>query len=371
MPKIDAFLELGRKQGASDIHFTVGLPPLVRVDGELAPIKYRELSREETEAMLLELLEPRHREELEERSSVDFSYESSEVGRFRVNLCRQIRGLSAVCRVIPDEVVPLEQLGLPVVVESFAELSSGLVLVTGATGTGKSTTLAALIDRINRTRAATILTLEDPVEVLHRSRKSLVVQRELGSDLRSFGEGLRAALRQDPDVILVGELRDPETISLALEASETGHLVLGTLHTRSAAQTISRVLDVFPPEAHRQVSNTLAENLRAVVSQELVRAADGRGRRAAVEILVVTPAVARLVREGQTFKIPDLIQSGGGVGMQLMDRALLKLVQAGEADPDHAFELASDKRPFLPFVTAPLSSAETAVAGARAAGGGA
>ncbi len=356
MPRIDAFLKLGREQGCSDIHFTVGLPPLVRMDGELAPIKYRTLTEEETESMVTEILCGSHLEEFHQNGSVDLSYASEEVGRFRVNVCRHSRGISVVCRVIPDKVIPLSELGLPPVIINFTQLNAGLILVTGATGTGKSTTLAAFIDQINRTRNATILTLEDPVEFVHASQKSLVVQREIGSSLLSFTEGLRSALRQDPDVILVGELRDAETIALALEASETGHLVLGTLHTRGAAQTIDRILDAFPSESHNQVRNTLADNLRCILSQELVRAADGRGRRAALEILVVRPAVAQLIREGKTFQLPRVMETGRRYGMQLMDRALLNLVQAGDVDPDEAYLLAKDKRDFLPYISSPGGS---------------
>jgi twitching motility protein PilT len=359
--RIDAFLLLGREQGCSDIHFAVGLPPLVRLDGELTPIKYRNLTAEEAESILAEILDDQHRADFELRGSVDLSYTSPEAGRFRINVCRHARGIGAVCRVIPEQVVALEKLGLPPVIASFARLNAGLVLVTGATGTGKSTTLAAIIDRINHTRSAVILTLEDPVEFVHTSDKALVIQRELGTSLRNYSEGLRAALREDPDVILVGELRDAETIALALEAAETGHLVLGTLHTRGAAQTIDRILDAFPSESHNQVRNTLADNLRAVMSQELIRAADGRGRRAAMEILVNVPAVAQMIREGKTFQLQHAMETGKRFGMQLMDRELLKLVQAGDIDPDEAYLLAADKRPFLPFATS-TSGAEAALA---------
>jgi len=357
MPRIDAFLQLGREQGCSDVHLTVGLPPMARMDGDLLPIKYRDLDNEEIRAMVMEILNDVRGQELARDGSVDFSYSSPEAGRFRINVCKQARGTTVVCRVIPQEVVPLNQLGLPRVVSNFTELNSGLVLVTGATGTGKSTTLAAIIDEINTNRNVTIVTLEDPIEFVHESKQALVIQREIGTNVLSFSEGLRSALRQDPDVILVGELRDHETISLAMEASETGHLVLGTLHTRGAAQTIDRILDAYPAEAHNQVSNTLADNLKLVLSQELVRAADGRGRRAAVEILVVMPAIAQLIREGKNFQIPQAIATGRRHGMQLMDKALLTLVQAGDADPDEACLLAVDKREFLPYVSKPESMA--------------
>jgi twitching motility protein PilT len=363
MARIDAFLKLGRAQGGSDIHLTVGLPPLVRVDGDLAPIKFRELSADETRSMIGEILDDKQREEFQDKGSIDFSYMSEEAGRFRMNVCRQSKGLAAVARIIPESVMALQNLGLPPVITDLTSLNQGLVLVTGATGTGKSTTLAAIIDAINASRNSAIITLEDPVEVIHRCKKGQVVQRELGVHVRSFGEGLRAALRQDPDVILVGELRDHETISLAMEASETGHLVLGTLHTRSAAATIDRILDAFPGEQHNQVRSTLADTLKCVVSQELLRAADGRGRRAVVEILVNNAAVSQLIREGKTFQIPSAITTGRRFGMQHMDDHLLSLVKAGDIDPDQAFTVATNKADFVPFVSNPNAAA--LVVGAR------
>ncbi len=353
MARIDAFLRIGREQGGSDIHFSVGLPPLVRLDGELAPIKYRSLSIEEAEDIIGEILSEDQSTQLRNKGTVDLSYSSPESGRFRVNVCRHQKGLGITCRVVPDEVPRLADLGLPHVVSRFADFSSGLVLVTGATGTGKSTTLAAIINEINQTRSLNIITLEDPVEFLHRSAKSLVVQREVGTHLPNFKDGLRSALRQDPDVILVGELRDYETIALALEASETGHLVFGTLHTRGAAQTIDRIVDALPSEGQGQVRHSLADNLKCVLSQELIRAADGRGRRVATEILMVTLAVSQLIREGKTFQIPSCITTGRRVGMQLMDQSLLALVRAGDVDPDEAFLKATDKWGFAPFVTRP------------------
>jgi len=353
MPRIDAFLKLGREQGCSDIHFTVGLPPLVRLDGELTPLKYRDLTAEEIGSIVTEILGDRHREKLSETGSVDVSYSGDEVGRFRINICRHNLGYSAFCRVIPSAPPTLSELGLPPVISHFTKLSSGLVLVTGASGTGKSTTLAGILHEINTTRNQNIVTLEDPIEFIHDSRTSLVMQRELGTHVHSFSDGLRAALRQDPDVILVGELRDYETISLAVEACETGHLVLGTLHTRGSYQTIHRMVDAFPTESQAQIRHTLAETLKCVLSQELVRAADGRGRRAAVEILVVTPAVGQMIRDGKTFQIPGAIATGRRVGMQLMDQALLTMVRAGDIDPDEAFLKATDKKEFVPFVTQP------------------
>ena len=351
MPRIDAFLQLGREQGCSDIHFTVGLPPLVRLDGDLVPLKYRELTPEETRSLVEEILNLEQKEHLEVNGSVDFSYAVEELGRFRVNVCRHSRGVAAICRVVAERPPRLSDLGLPAVVSRFTKLNSGLVLVTGSAGTGKSTTLAAMIEEINRTRCVNVITLEDPVEFVYKCRSSLVVQRELGPHVVSFRAGLRAALRQDPDVILVGELRDHETIALAIEASETGHLVFGTLHTRGAAQTVDRLIDAFPAEAQAQVRTTLAENLKAVVSQDLVRLADGRGRRAVAEVLVVTAAVAQLIRDNKTFQITSAMATGRRSGMQLFDHALLEMVKRSEVDPDEAFLRATDKRPFVPFVT--------------------
>jgi len=247
--KIDAFLEMGREQGCSDIHFTTGLPPLARTDGELTPIKFRELGDDEIGEIVMEILDEAHRTRFAGSGAVDLSYATPDGGRFRINVCRHNRGMSAICRVIPDRVPRLADLGLPRVVSRFTGIRSGLVLVTGPTGTGKSTTLAAFIDAINRERSLTVITLEDPIEFVHESRQALVIQREVGTHVRNFKEGLRSALRQDPDVLLVGELRDADTISLALEAAETGHLVLGTLHTRGAAQTIDRIIDAFPADA--------------------------------------------------------------------------------------------------------------------------
>ena len=351
MARIEAFLKLGREQGCSDIHFTVGLPPLVRLDGQLTPLKYRDLSKEEIAGMVREILDETHVARLEEFGAVDLSYSSPDLGRFRINAFHQHLGMAAICRVIPETVPQIADLGLPPVVSNFTGLTSGLVLVTGASGTGKSTTLAAMIDEINRTRNLNIITLEDPIEFVHESKKSLITQREVGSHVHSFSDGLRSALRQDPDVILVGELRDYESISLAIEACETGHLVFGTLHTRGAFQTVHRIVDAFPTEAQSQIQHTLADTLKCVLSQELIRAADGRGRRAAMEVLVVTPAVAQMIREGKVFKIPGAISTGRRVGMQLMDQALFQMVTAGDIDPDEAFLKANDRRELARFVT--------------------
>jgi twitching motility protein PilT len=355
--RLDAFLQLGREQGCSDIHITVGRPPLVRLDGELTELQYRPLRAEETEALLIEVLDPAHLDTLAREGAVDLGYAAPGIGRFRLNIYRQRLGLAAICRIVPDQVPSLGELALPPVLADLAALENGLVLVTGGPGTGKTTTLAALIGEINASRNCNVITLEDPVEFLHESRNSLVMQRQIGLHARSFHEGIRSALRQDPDVILIGEMRDPETIAAAIEAAETGHLVFGTLHTRSAAQTITRIVDAFPTEAQAQIRHTLADNLRAVVSQELLHVADGRGRRVVCEIMVVTSAIAQLIREGKTHQIPSAIATGRRVGMQLMDMALLNLVRAGDIDPDEAYLKATDKQEFVLFVTKPESLA--------------
>jgi twitching motility protein PilT len=332
------------------VHFTVGLPPLLRIDGDLTPIKYRPLTIEETQQIVGEILTPDLTRELDTRGAADLSYATVELGRFRVNVCRQARGTSAICRVVPYRVIELEKLGLPSITNTITSLQSGLVLVTGSTGSGKSTTLAAIVDAINRTRQSVIITLEDPVEFTHENQKSLVIQREIGVDVRSFAEGLRSALRQDPDVILVGELRDRDAMALALEAAETGQLVLGTLHTRGAAQTIDRILDSFPLDEHDQVRTTLADNLKIVVSQALIRVADGRGRRVAAEVLVNMPSVAQLIRDGKTFQIPNAMETGRRHGMQLMDTALMALVKAGDVDPADAYASATNRALFQPYL---------------------
>jgi len=353
MPRIDAFLEIGRQQGGSDIHFAVGLPPLVRLDDLLMPIPYRALSDMECTDLLREIVTDEQWAICTARGAVDLSYEAETAGRFRMNIFHRRGGLSAVCRIIPETVPSMAELGLPRVFSQFGRLSNGLVLVTGPTGTGKSTTLAAMIREINERESLNILTLEDPIEFVHRSARSQVVQRELGTHVRSFQDGLRAALREDPDVILVGELRDVDTITLALEAAETGHLVLGTLHTRGAAQTIDRIVDAHASENHTQVRHSLAESLKGVVSQELIRCADGRGRRAAHEVLIVTVAVQQMIREGKSFQIPGAITTGKRLGMQLMDQSLLSLVRSGQVDPDEAFLKADDKWGFAPLLTRP------------------
>jgi twitching motility protein PilT len=353
MPRLDAFLQLGKEQGCSDIHLAVGLPPMLRMHGELMPVKYRNLGEDELRALVEEILTETQLKEFASGKDLDFSYASKGVGRFRVNLFRKMVGIGASFRVIPSHVPGLDTLGLPSIVKQLMRHDNGMILVTGASGTGKSTTLAAMIDHLNSTRRFNIITLEDPIEFVHKSKASLVIQREVGTNVGSFAEGVRSALREDPDIILVGEMRDTETITLAMVAAETGHLVLGTLHTTSATKTLDRILDALPAEQRNQGTVFLAQRLRGVVSQNLVRTSDGRGRRAVVEVLVMTPAIANLVASGKVFQIPSMMQTGRDLGMHLMDQALLEALQKKEIDPDDAYRCATDKRAFQRFVTDP------------------
>ncbi len=326
---------------------------MLRMHGELIPVKYRDLGDAELRALLEEILSESQRAAFASGNDLDFSYAAEGVGRFRVNVFRKLSGVGATFRVIPSQIPSLDSLGLPPAVRNLTRHDHGLILVTGAAGTGKSTTLAAMIDHLNSTRRLNIITLEDPIEFVHKSKMSLVVQREVGTHVGSFAEGVRAALREDPDIILVGEMRDTETIMLAMIAAETGHLVLGTLHTTSATKTLDRILDALPPEQRAHGIVSMAQGLRGIVSQSLVRTADGRGRSAVVEILLMTPAIANLLLSGKIFQIPSMLQTGGDVGMQLMDRALLDALSRKEIDPDDAYRCAADKRPFQRFVTDP------------------
>ncbi|MCG6869549.1 MAG: PilT/PilU family type 4a pilus ATPase [Gammaproteobacteria bacterium] len=353
MPRIDAFLKLGLEQGCSDVHLAVGVPPMLRLHGELLPIKFRDLGDAELEGYMTEILTSSQQSRFNSGSDLDFSYMSEGAGRFRVNLFRKSSGIGAVLRYIPSEIPGIAALGLPDAVRTVTGYNHGLVLITGSTGTGKSTTLAAIIDDLNTTRQSNIITLEDPVEFIHHSKRSQVIQRELGTHVRTFSDGLRSALREDPDIILVGEMRDPETIGMAMLAAETGHLVLGTLHTTSAVKSIDRMLDALPAEQRVQGKAFLSQSLRAVVTQTLVRTFDGRGRKAIVEIMFSTPAIANLLMSDKTFQIPNQIQTGRSRGMQLMDQALLDAVQTKQVDPDDAYLHAVDKKSFQRFVTDP------------------
>jgi twitching motility protein PilT len=351
MARIDAFLKLGTQQGCSDIHLAVGVPPMLRMYGDLTPIKFRDLRDTELEGYVLEILTPSQSEHFNQGHDVDFSYVSADGGRFRVNVFRKDTGVGAVFRAIPNEIPSIDKLGLPPIVKKLCDFHQGMILITGSTGSGKSTTLAAMIDLLNSTRKLNIISLEDPIEFVHRSKQSQVIQRELGTHLPTFAEGVRAAMREDPDVILVGEMRDAETISMAMTAAETGHLVLGTLHTTGAVKTIDRIIDALPIEEREQTKSFLSQSLLAVVTQVLCKTVDGQGRRAVCEVMVMTKAIAKLIQTDQSHQIPSQVQMGREFGMQLLDQALLTAVQAKEVDPDHAFSFASDKRVLQKFVT--------------------
>jgi twitching motility protein PilT len=316
---------------ASDLHITAGTSPMLRVRGRLAPMEgYPVLTPTDTREIVYSILSDAQRQRFENNWQIDFAYQIPGKGRFRVNAYFQRSAVGAAFRLIPFEVVPLETLGLPPVVADFATRPRGLVLVTGPTGSGKSTTLASIIDVINSTREEHIMTIEDPIEFLHRHKSCMVNQRELGSDAMSFADALRAALRQDPDVILVGEMRDLETIGTAITAAETGHLVFATLHTQDAPQTIDRIIDVFPSEQQGQVRAQLSVALQGIMTQTLLPTADGSGRVVAAEILVPTAAVRNLIREGKTHQVYSVIQTGGSHGMQTMDASLAGLVRMGK-----------------------------------------
>jgi twitching motility protein PilT len=334
-------------RGGSDLHISADAAPLIRVDGSLKPIDgLQPWSAEQTQRVLTAIMSSPQRAAFERELELDFAYTLSENARFRVNVYQQRGAMGAAFRLIPTEIKSLDMLGVPDSVGRFASLPRGLVLVTGPTGSGKSTTLAALIDLANSTRSDHIMTVEDPIEFLHRNKKSLVNQREVGGDTHSFAAALKHVLRQDPDIILVGEMRDLETVSVALTAAETGHLVFATLHTQDAPQTVDRVIDVFPPFQQEQVRAQLAATLQGVVCQTLVPRASGSGRVVATEVMIATPAVANLIREGKTHQIPTAMQAGRGLGMHTMDQHLAELVKAGTISYDAALEKVHDAEEF-------------------------
>jgi twitching motility protein PilT len=336
MARIDAILKLVKQQGASDLHLTTGSPPMVRINGQIVPVPYEELTADVIQVLLYELMDPELRARYERDKDVDFSYEVPGALRLRCNIYEQSRGMAGAFRLLPNQIMTVEQLGLPAHISRFAELQRGLVLVTGPPGSGKSSTLAAMIDHINRTQAKHVLTLEDPIEYRHANRKSLITQREIARNTPTFAQGLKAALREDPDVILVGEMRDAETMALAITAAATGQLVLGTLHTMSASQTVDRILDSFDGERQTQVRLMLAESLKCVLAQRLIRRADDAGRVLALEILSATTAVASLIREKKTFQLPSVIQTGKKEGMQTMDESILALARSGAVSQEDA-----------------------------------
>jgi twitching motility protein PilT len=353
MAKLDAFFKLMFDTGASDLHIVSGQPPILRVHGELERVKYDPLDDENLRQMLYEIAPEQKIKTFEETGDVDFGYEIPNVARFRANYFMQKYGCGAVFRQIPTKVLTADDLGLPPILKKSAMLHKGLVLVTGPTGSGKSTTLAAVIDHANKHRKDHIITVEDPIEFVHTPQGCLVNHREVGIHTRSFSAALRGALREDPDIILVGEMRDLETIRLALEAANTGHLVFGTLHTTSAAKTIDRIIEVFPAEEQAQVRNGLSTGLKVVVAQNLFKRVDKKGRCAALEILVCTAAIGNLIREGKTVQIPSAIQTGKQFGMQTLDDAIMNVLQKGWISPDEAYDKCIDKAKFKPLLKTP------------------
>lgn len=362
MAYIDAFFEVLVEQGASDLHIGEGQPPKMRKHGDVTPIREEPVTRDEAAHMLSEIAGPENWQLFEDRGDLDFAYEMDQHSRFRCNFLKQANGYGAVFRLIPTKIATLEQLGIPPVVEEFGHLRGGLVLVTGPTGSGKSTTLAALIDYINENFSRHIVTIEEPIEFVHDNKRSIITQREVPVNTASFPAGLKAALREDSDIVLVGEMRDLETISLALTAAETGLLVFGTLHTNNARKTVDRMIDVFPANKQAQARTMLANSLRGVLAQLLLKKTPeaGGGRIAVNEILVANAAVSAIIREGATQKLQDVIVAGKAQGMQFMDDAIWTVLQQGIVSPHEAFMKAIDKsrfRAFLPAEEADLANA--------------
>jgi twitching motility protein PilT len=346
VPRIDRLFDALIARGASDLHLGIGYPPLLRERGDLVPLRDEPVTTQEMDDLLLEILSPEDHARLAATLDLDFAHAFGDRARFRANYFFKTTGLAAVFRTIPARILSLADLGCPEVIQRVAERKSGLVLVAGPTGSGKSTTLAAMIDHINRTRACHILTIEDPVEFVHTPQRAQVTHREVGPDAASFASAIRSAGREDADVILIGELRSNETMKLALQLASFGVLVLGTVHTNGAAATIDRILNAFPADEQPQVRGLLAESLAAIIAQQLLKTKDGRGRVSAHEILIGSSALASMIRDGKTFQIPNLMQAGRGVGMQTMDAALERLVQRGVVSGDDAVEKAIDKDAF-------------------------
>ncbi len=353
MARIDTFFRFMMEQKASDLHLSTGNQPILRINGELVRVDAPPLENDDLKALVYEIAPEIKIKQYEETGDVDFGYEYPEVARFRANFFNQKNGIAAVFRLIPSKVLTLEELGLPPVLKKFAMLRKGMVLVTGPTGSGKSTTLAAMVDYANLHRKEHIITVEDPIEFVHRSQNALINHREVGVHTRSFASALRGALREDPDIVLVGEMRDQETIELALTAAATGHLVFGTLHTSSAPKTIDRIIDVFPTNQQNQIRTTLAESLKGVVAQNLFRRIDKPGRVAALEILVVDNPIANLIREGKTHQVPGMMQVGKKKGNQTLDDAIVDHLRAARISPEEAYEKALDKKKFRALLKEP------------------
>jgi twitching motility protein PilT len=346
MSKIDQYLEAALKQNASDLHFVSGDPVRVRVHGDLQVLIEDKMTTETVHEALFEIMDETTQRAFDKDEATDFAYDIPEVSRFRVNVFRHLNGMGAIFRAIPSKALTLEQLDMPQVVHDLCKQSSGMILVTGKTGSGKSTTLAAMIDAINKSMKGHILTIEDPIEFVHETKHSLISQREIGLHSGSFAEALRSALREDPDVILVGEMRDLETISIAVTAAEMGILVLGTLHTNGAAQTVDRIINSFPSNKQSHIRTMISTSLRGVVSQQLLPTKHKPGRIAALEVLINTPAVANLIRQGKLDQLETAMQSGGNIGMRTMDAALMELVNRAFVSGREAYKQASNKSKF-------------------------
>ncbi|MDO5674430.1 MAG: type IV pilus twitching motility protein PilT [bacterium] len=350
MAQIDAFFKLMNDEGASDLHMMSGQQPVLRIRGEMERVKFRVLENDSLKSMLYEICPEDKIKIFEESGDLDFGYEIPGLARYRCNFFQQKNGIGAVFREIPSTILTCEQLGLPKVVSRLAQLPKGLVLVTGPTGSGKSTTLAAIIDECNRTRKHHVLTIEDPIEFVHKSQNCIINHREVGTHTKGFAEALRGALREDPDIILVGEMRDLETIALAMEASMTGHLVFGTLHTMNAMKTVDRIIEIFPSNQQEQVRSTLSDALKAVVSQTLFKRIDVKGRVAALEILICTPAVRNLIREAKTYQILSSMQTGKKYGMQTLDDAIEELLTKKKISGEDAYANCNDKNRFIKYL---------------------
>ena len=355
MAQIDAFFKLMNDEGASDLHMVAEQQPVLRIRGDMERVKFKKLGNDELKAMLYEICPEDRIKRFEESGDIDFGYEIPGLARYRCNFFQQKYGIGAVFREIPSEVMTCDQLGLPKVIARLAHLPKGLVLVTGPTGSGKSTTLAAIVDEANKHRKDHILTIEDPLEFVHRSQKCVINHREVGTHTKGFAEALRGALREDPDIIMVGEMRDLETISLAMEAAMTGHLVFGTLHTLNAMKTVDRIVEIYPGGQQGQIRSTLADALRAVVSQTLFKRVDVKSRVAAMEILIATPAVRNLIREAKTYQIMSVMQTGKKYGMQTMDDSIMEYLEKKMISADDAYSNAIEKSKFLKFLRKPPS----------------
>jgi twitching motility protein PilT len=352
MPDLDKILCAALEMKASDVHILIGMPPMVRHFGDIKKIPGAEaIDKKNAHRMIMEILDTEQRADLEVHREVDFCYEIPGISRFRANVYMEERGIGGAFRIVPSTIITVDEIGVSDAVKGLTRLRNGLVLVTGPAGCGKSTTLAALVHLVNSERGEHIITIEDPIEFVHKNIKSQVNQRQVGIHTKSFAAALRASLREDPDVILVGEMRDLETISMAITAAETGHLVFSTLHTLSAYKTIERIINVFPPNQQKQIRTMLSESMGGVISQQLIRNAEGTGRIAAMEILIATPSVKTMIRDDKTYQLPGYMQAGRKYGMRMLDDHIIELLQQGKVDPKHAYYMAINKEIVRPYLS--------------------